>query len=94
MTERGFQAIVRGRVQGVGFRMFVRHEALRLGLCGYTRNLPDGTVEVVATGKVPDLELFMARLRTGPPDARVESIEIHPAPDLPALARFRFEVRG
>jgi len=92
MTERGFQAVVRGRVQGVGFRMFVRHEALRLGLCGYTRNLPDGTVEVVATGKVPDLERFVARLRAGPPGARVDAVEIHPDPGLPVSSHF--EVRA
>jgi acylphosphatase len=45
------RAVVHGYVQGVGFRFFARREALMLGLRGYTRNLPDGSVEVVAEGQ-------------------------------------------
>ena len=46
----GFTGTVTGRVQGVGFRYFVARSARNLGLSGYVRNLPDGTVEVAASG--------------------------------------------
>ena len=46
----GFTGTVAGRVQGVGFRYFVARSARGLGLSGYVRNLPDGTVEVAASG--------------------------------------------
>jgi len=70
-----FRYRVRGRVQGVGFRWFVMAEAGRLGLEGYVRNLPDGTVEVVARGTreaVGELEQALAR---GPAMARVDDVE-------------------
>jgi len=70
----GLRAIVRGRVQGVGFRMFVVREAHRLGLAGYTRNLPDGTVEVLATGDAANLDQLVLRLEQGPPGARVDAV--------------------
>jgi len=70
----GLRAIVRGRVQGVGFRMFVVREAHRLGLAGYTRNLPDGTVEVLATGDAAKLDQLVLRLEQGPPGARVDAV--------------------
>jgi acylphosphatase len=68
-------AEVRGRVQGVGFRDFVCDWAQRLGLRGYTRNLPDGRhVEVVAEGPRPALERLLEALRRGPPGAWVERV--------------------
>jgi len=70
----GLRAIVRGRVQGVGFRMFVVREAHRLGLAGYTRNLPDGAVEVLATGDAAKLDQLVLRLEQGPPGARVDAV--------------------
>lgn len=65
---------VRGRVQGVGFRWFVRERARSLGLSGWVRNEPDGSVEVFAVG--PDGELARLRhlLEQGPPAARVERV--------------------
>lgn len=68
-------ALVRGRVQGVGFRAFVRRHALDLGLRGYVENLPDGRVEVVAEGERSEIEHLLVRLRAGPPHADVEDIE-------------------
>jgi acylphosphatase len=63
-------------VQGVGFRYFVQHAAVRAGLAGYTRNLSDGrTVEVVAEGARPALEQLIAALRQGPPGSYVERVE-------------------
>lgn len=67
--------IVSGRVQGVGFRWFVMREATRLDLAGSVRNLPDGTVEVVARGPVEALGLLESALRHGPPAAHVQSVD-------------------
>lgn len=55
-------AFVRGRVQGVGFRWWVRSQALELGLDGFARNLPDGRVEVAAQGPRESCQALLARL--------------------------------
>jgi len=67
-------AVVSGRVQGVMFRAFVTRHAAALGLAGFTRNLPDGTVEVVAEGSRQDLEALVEKLKQGPPHAVVEKV--------------------
>jgi len=67
---------IAGRVQRVGFRWFVQDAALREGLSGHVRNLPDGGVEVVAEGEAEAMARFERELRCGPPGARVEAIEI------------------
>jgi acylphosphatase len=67
--------LVRGRVQGVGYRYFVLHEAEGLGVAGFARNLPDGSVEVVAEGDDPVLAQLEERLRKGPSFARVSAVE-------------------
>jgi acylphosphatase len=64
---------VQGRVQGVGFRYFALQHARRLGVRGYVRNCPDGSVEVLAEGDRTALEELLALLRQGPPAARVDS---------------------
>ena len=66
--------LVRGRVQGVGFRWFVRSAAVRLGLRGWVRNLPDGAVEVVASGSPDSLASLEQSLRNGPPAAMVSEV--------------------
>ena len=68
-------ARVRGQVQGVGFRYFVSHRALALGLRGYARNTSDGDVEVVAQGPRTSLEALLALLRQGPSAAQVDAVE-------------------
>ncbi len=73
MTRR---YLVRGRVQGVGFRWFVLKRARHLGLCGWVRNLAEGAVEVQAKGGEQQLEDLEAALRSGPPHARVDGVEI------------------
>lgn len=65
---------VAGRVQGVGFRWFVREEARRLGVSGWVTNLDDGTVEVAASGEQASLDRLRAALQVGPPGARVDSV--------------------
>ena len=67
--------VVRGRVQGVGFRWFVREQGRRLGVRGWVRNRPDGGVEVSADGDQATLDRFRARLREGPPGAVVINLE-------------------
>lgn len=67
--------IVRGRVQGVGFRWFVMREAARLDLAGFVRNLPDGTVEVVAQGSSQAVGALEAVLAQGPSAAHVSGVD-------------------
>jgi acylphosphatase len=67
--------IVRGRVQGVGYRYFALREAQALGIAGFVRNLPDGSVEVVAEGSGEALRALADRLVQGPAFATVESLE-------------------
>ncbi len=67
--------IVRGQVQGVGFRWFVWREAERLGLAGWAHNRPDGAVEVVAHGSEAALEDLQRALARGPRPARVDVVE-------------------
>ncbi len=67
--------VVRGRVQGVGFRWWTRHTALDLGLRGSVRNARDGTVEIRAAGDPDSLDRLARALREGPPGARVQSVE-------------------
>ena len=66
---------VTGLVQGVGFRWFVRERARRLGLAGWVRNLPDGSVEVAAEGDPGQLELLHGELMKGPRGASVDGVE-------------------
>jgi acylphosphatase len=73
--------LVSGRVQGVFFRASTREEALRLGLTGHARNLPDGAVEVLASGDAAALDALAEWLRQGPPAARVEVLTREPLPD-------------
>jgi acylphosphatase len=70
------QAKVHGFVQGVFFRDFTRRQARGLGLTGYVRNLPDGTVTLQAEGEEEKLKELVNRLRTGPPGARVDRVDI------------------
>jgi acylphosphatase len=64
-----------GRVQGVGFRWFVREEARRLGLSGWVTNLPTGEVEVRAAGERSSLERLRRALQVGPSGAQVDRVE-------------------
>ena len=73
--EMTVQFIVRGAVQGVGYRYFVLHRAGLLGVTGWARNLPDGRVEVLAQGSSESLAVLESALRDGPPRARVADVE-------------------
>ena len=75
--------VVSGRVQGVGFRWFVHRHAARMRLSGWAQNLPDGRVEVVASGADAALAELESLLRRGPAHAEVDALEIM---DLPSAA--------
>ncbi len=72
---------ISGNVQGVFFRAFVKERAIELGLKGYVKNMPDGSIEIIAQGKQEALEEFIKRCRKGPPLAKIENTEIKKVPD-------------
>ena len=73
-----FRYRITGRVQGVGYRYFALREAQGLGVAGYAKNLPDGSVEVVAEGSDEAVLSFEVRLREGPAFSRVEIVDKAP----------------
>jgi acylphosphatase len=83
--------LVRGRVQGVGFRWFVEREAQLLGVAGWVRNNVDGSVEVLAMGTRDQLAALRSRLRAGPRAARVDEVEEFQAQPVAGLSKFRIE---
>ena len=85
------EAVVSGRVQGVGFRAYVRGWARKLGLVGYVRNEPDGTVRLVAEGSADALDRLARLLWGGPPGARVAAVDAERRPAAGAFGAF--EVR-
>ena len=83
--------VVRGRVQGVGFRWFVEREAHILGVTGWVRNNADGSVEVLAMGTRDQLAGLRSRLREGPRAARVDDVQESEARAVAGLNSFRIE---
>jgi len=83
--------LVRGRVQGVGFRWFVEREAHILGIAGWVRNNSDSSVEVLAMGTRDQLSGLRGRLHQGPRAARVDNVEEFEAKAVPGLTTFRIE---
>jgi acylphosphatase len=84
------RAVVRGRVQGVGFRYSARLKAEKFGVGGYARNLPDGGVQVEVEGLPGAVEEFLAWMRRGPIGARVDALD---AEDIPAVGDEDFTIR-
>jgi len=76
-----------GKVQGVGFRWFVREAARRAGLAGWVRNHADGRVEIAASGPEPAIGDLLSAARRGPPGARVDHISELPLTELDDLPR-------
>lgn len=68
--------VVQGIVQGVGFRYFVRHHAVKLGLSGWVQNLFNGDVEIEAEGERSLLEIFIGEIKVGPRSAHVKDLHI------------------
>ncbi len=91
VNHKAIIATVTGRVQGVGYRYAVVHVARELGLVGWVRNTPDGSVETWAQGDEPALEQLIAFLKQGPRSARVRSVDILPVD--PDTSLYEFTVR-
>ncbi len=68
--------LVDGVVQGVGFRFFVQHQAMAIGLTGWVRNRSDDRVEILAQGSETELQHLIALVRVGPSSATVTDLEI------------------
>jgi acylphosphatase len=83
--------LVRGRVQGVGYRWFVEREAHILGLAGWVRNNADSSVEVLAMGTRDQLAKLKSHLQRGPRAARVDNVEESEAKPVSGLRTFRIE---
>lgn len=75
MTRTARKFLIRGDVQGVGYRFFAQRAAAQHQVVGYVRNCPDGTVEAVAEGAVSNVEEFKKDLVTGPQWATVAQVE-------------------
>lgn len=82
-------ALIHGRVQGVGYRYFVLDRAAALGLTGWTRNLPNGSVEVLAQGQAEALQQLLAALHRGPAGGHVDRVESQLGEVTEAHAGFR-----
>lgn len=90
-TVEARRFVVRGRVQGVGFRWFVEREAHMLGIAGWVRNNSDGSVEVLGMGTRDQLSGLSSRLHQGPRAARVDDVEESEARLVAGLNTFRIE---
>ena len=90
-SQQARRFLVRGRVQGVGFRWFVEREAAILQVAGWVRNNYDGTVEVLAQGTRDQLAGLHSRLREGPRAARIDEVEVSEAEPVAGLTSFRIQ---
>ncbi|MBS3647471.1 acylphosphatase [Pseudaminobacter sp. 19-2017] len=83
MTEQHASEIlkvrIRGRVQGVGFRFWTRDEAQSLGISGWVRNEPDGSVTALLAGDPATVRAMLERLHQGPPGSRVVDVVVEEA---------------
>jgi acylphosphatase len=75
-SATGQHWLINGRVQGVGYRMWLEAEARALGIAGWVRNLADGRVEAVLHGSTDALTQLAAAARQGPRSARVDRVEV------------------
>ncbi len=91
MPVQAKRIVVHGRVQGVGFRFFVRDVGMRMGLTGNVSNLPDSTVEIIVEGNSKLIEEFIAEVQKGPSLARVERLDIQELPDGGSYSTFHIE---
>ncbi|GGG98464.1 acylphosphatase [Silvibacterium dinghuense] len=86
--------LVKGRVQGVGFRWFVHREAAEIGLHGWVRNTEDGHVEVVASGSAEQLAELNQALHKGSRGSRVDAVIEHELAESEAASLGPFQIEG
>ena len=86
--------LVKGRVQGVGFRWFVHREAASIGLRGWVRNTEAGHVEVLATGDPDQIDELKQALHTGSRGSRVDTVIEHELADSEGQSLRTFEIEG
>jgi acylphosphatase len=86
--------MIRGRVQGVGFRWFVQREAAEIGLRGWVRNTTNGQVELVAAGNAEELAELKAALHRGSRGSRVDAVVEHELAESEAATLGPFEIEG
>lgn len=86
--------LVKGRVQGVGFRWFVQREAAELGLRGWVRNTDDGHVEVLAAGSPEQMQELVLALHRGTRGSRVDKVEVHPLAESEGDQLQSFQIEG
>ena len=86
--------MVRGRVQGVGFRWYVHREAAGIGLRGWVRNTTDGHVEIVAAGSEAELAELRAAAKKGSRGSRVDAVIEHELAESEGDALGPFEIEG
>jgi acylphosphatase len=83
--------LVKGRVQGVGFRWFVEREARLIGIGGWVRNRDDGVVEVMASGTNAQLGSLYDKLKEGPRAARIDAVEVEETAPFSGYKTFQIE---
>ncbi|HKP00028.1 MAG TPA: acylphosphatase [Nitrospiraceae bacterium] len=81
--------LVRGKVQGVGYRAFAAHVAAQWGLCGGVRNLDDGRVELDVEGPKDQILILIEAAKTGPPASRVAAVDVEWSPATGRFSDFR-----
>lgn len=86
--------LIKGRVQGVGFRWFVHREAAEIGLRGWVRNTDDGHVEILAAGEPDQLEDLQLALAKGSRGSRVDAVIEHTLDEAEGAALKSFEIEG
>jgi acylphosphatase len=91
IAKVAWKFLIRGEVQGVGYRYFAQRAAARHQVLGHVRNCPDGSVEVIAEGPSSAVEEFKKDLATGPQWSRVEQVEAINLEPTGQYASFRIE---
>lgn len=90
MAKKAVRLLIKGIVQGVGFRAALREVALSYGVYGWVRNRNDGSVETYLEGEEEKLNAVIAWAKRGPPRARVSSVEIF---EVPVIGLREFKIR-